>query len=641
MKKTFNNQLKEKYKDLYNAVRPIPYLKDRQYCVNTIFVDGGIELRHDQVGVKSKWEKLNSYTDIFDSRRIEFTRLILEGEPGYGKSTIALQLAYDWCNQTQSSHLKDIHILILLRLRQLGGVSSIFTAIKKFLLPYDSELQEVDIKHILTNTESVAIIMDGYDEYPDQDKTSEIMKVFQRNMFQTFQVILTTRVSCVPVKFSPQTKRIRLTGFDDKAQENYIRKALAVTDDENVKKIKFRLQDNPVLSGLCQVPLFFAMYTHMTVESQVILNFNSVTSFFQHMVDCFHEHLKNKMDDDNVVESELFKNEHQKLDRIAFEALSGRVRPWMKNDLQKRLGKKFYEAYIRIGILVEEETSQLVQNPTSLPIEKKTEVRFYHKLFCEWYAAHFLSRYASKSLSFRLGNIVKKRNPFDLHYLYRFACGLNPSASGKIIKHIKKLKGGDKFAILCLMEKTGSIQDVKETIRQLCAEGIIISNDDSLLLQMSSLQLLEIAANNNIPITVVRLQNSLDSVDLSTISIRLKSHLTLSSRIPMEGLQISLTTREICEEITTDISEDEIIAVFEFSTKCPSLKALWYLGCTLPQRFESSPTLTALKSGNIKVFWRRLEDEPTYVLNVQSGSWELTHEDECKKWQNIFKDENY
>lgn len=350
------------------------------------------------------------------------------------------------------------------------------------------------------------------------------------------------------------------------------------------------------------------------------MNFKSVTNFFQHMVACFHEHMKNKMDDPNVEESELFEKDHRKLDKLAFEALSGKdlQAVWKQEDLRRQLGRKFYEAYVRIGILVEEESLQFVKQ-----LQRKTEVRFYHKVFCEWYAAHFLSNYASKLLSIKLGDIVKKISPFRLQYLYQFACGLNPSVAGKIIKYVKKLDGGDKFAILCVMEQTESIENVKESICQICAKGVKINDDDSLLLQTFSVQLLEMAANNDIPIMLVRLQNSLESIDLSTAVIKTKSGLVLPTRVPFERLQICETTKEM--------SKHEATSILEFASKCTSLKALWYLGCRRPEFLDVGSTLSMLKSRNIQVYWRGTEDDPIYFLNLQSGCWETINDESQRR----------
>ncbi|PIK38196.1 hypothetical protein BSL78_24963, partial [Apostichopus japonicus] len=39
----FIKHLKAKYEIFYDSVQPIPYIKDRMYCVDKVFVEGGIE----------------------------------------------------------------------------------------------------------------------------------------------------------------------------------------------------------------------------------------------------------------------------------------------------------------------------------------------------------------------------------------------------------------------------------------------------------------------------------------------------------------------------------------------------------------------------------------------------------------------
>ncbi|KAJ8051194.1 NLR family CARD domain-containing protein 4 [Holothuria leucospilota] len=505
LKKVFLKQIKEKYKDWYDAVQPIPYIKDRLYCVDKVFVEGGIEYLDsvEGIGGRGVWKSLETYENVFNTSYVSSTRRILEGEPGYGKSTVTLQFAYDWCNPKLTSALKDVEILILLRLRHLGGVPSIYKAIKRFILPRDTTISETDIEQILRNSKSVVVILDGFDEYPDQDSTTitDVMTIIARQMFTDFEVVTTTRSSFLPKKYPPLTKRIRLTGFDDKARRYYIRKAVVGDNDESVRKIEGYLEDNPILSDLCQVPLLFVIFAHMTYESEHFRKLNSVTSFFRYMISCFYSHMRNKMDDENVCKYELLENDHRTLDKLAFEAFSGQSQRivWNKHKMCQLVGQEFYDQYIRIGILVEEESVDIIDDPgtpITEHVQYKKEVRFYHKLFCEWYAAHYLTDYLQRNPSLDLGEFLRHLDPFDVQYLYRFACGIGSDSAEKIIDYLKNIEGGDKFAILCLLEQTGKIDNIKETIRQLCYEGVIISGSDTLLLQRASMQLLEIAARN-------------------------------------------------------------------------------------------------------------------------------------------------
>ncbi|KAJ8050772.1 NLR family CARD domain-containing protein 4 [Holothuria leucospilota] len=623
IKEQFLKQVNERYKDLYNAVQPIPYIKDRFYCVDKVFVEGGIEFLDSVTsgGGLGEWKRLETYQDIFHDPQGKSTRRILEGEPGYGKSTVTLQFAYDWCNNIQGSALKDVELLILLRLRHLGGVSSIYRAIKQFILPKDTRLTEADIENILRNSTSVVVILDGFDEYPDQESipSTDVINIIAKKMFQEYEVVTTTRSSFLPKKYPPLTKRVRLTGFDDHSRRSYIRKAVVGEDEERVREVEQYLEENPILRDLCQVPLLFVIFAHMAHENANFRNLNSATSFFRYMISCFHSHMRNKMEDDNVPKCKLFETDHGELDRVAFEAFSGNAQKivWEKEVLCEQIGEEFYDQYVRIGILVEEEVIDIIDDPGTLiteHVQYKTEVRFYHKLFCEWYAAHYLADYLQHNPNVDLRAFLQHLDPFDVQYMYRFSCGLNSDSAVKIVSHLKNIEGGDKFAILCILEQTGKADYIKETIRQLCDVGIVISGYDSLLLQRSSMQLLEIAARNDIPIKYVSLSNCLQSVDLFTPAIRTTSGLALTSKIPVKGLAVHLYNR--------DMTEDEAIDIIQFASMCPSLLQLWYKRCVAPQSFSLGPVLSTLKSRNVKVLWQWANDTSRYILNLQSGRWE-------------------
>ncbi|KAJ8018988.1 hypothetical protein HOLleu_42690 [Holothuria leucospilota] len=221
------------------------------------------------------------------------------------------------------------------------------------------------------------------------------------------------------------------------------------------------------------------------------------------MISCFHSHMKNKIEDENVEKYDLFETEHTELDKLAFEGLSRKDQQivWSKHYMCERLGQDFYNQYVRTGILVEEEVLDISDDPNLIiceHIKYKTEVKFYHKLFCEWYAANHLSEYASRNDITFDHHYLKYLDPFDLQYVYRFSCGLNRKAADKIIGYLKTREDATKFAILCILEKSGKVEDVLEDVEDLCSKTVKINNDDTLLLQRSTIQLLEIATTNKV-----------------------------------------------------------------------------------------------------------------------------------------------
>ncbi|PIK52554.1 hypothetical protein BSL78_10544 [Apostichopus japonicus] len=570
----FIDQLKRKYEILYDAVQPIPYIKDRMYCVDKVFVEGGMEYLDKTTVAKQgkEWKQMKSYHELMDGTRISSTRNILEGEPGYGKSTLTLQLVYDWCKSVSHSPLRQVKILILLRLRQLGGVNSIFEAVRRFILPGDSKFTDDDVKSIIEKCSSVMLVLDGYDEYPDQDNTdADIYKIIKNDIFREIKVILTTRSSYLPNYRSPQTDRARLTGFDDLARDKYIRKAVTGDDTEAVDEIKRKLQENPVLGDLCEVPLFFVMFAHITYENKELQTFNSVTGFFRYMISCFHSHMSNKMKDENVTTSQLFEANHSKLDEIAFKALCGKDQMiiWKKQKICKALGEAFYNQYVRIGILVEEEVLDMFSMPDAMGnIRSTVEVRFYHKLFCEWYAAHHLAKKITKLISITSA-MLANLDPFDLQYVYRFACGLNKAAARNIIKHLQKTNEGQKFAMLCILEQEGDNDELLESVTELVSNSITINVNDSKLLQRSVTQILEFASKKEIPITSVCLNRSFKECEGDVIILH--SGLRLTQLLTLEKIHIE--TEQVNEEARI-LTEEDVTKIFRYGLRSEHLKDL-------------------------------------------------------------------
>ncbi|KAJ8050510.1 NACHT, LRR and PYD domains-containing protein 14 [Holothuria leucospilota] len=506
-KQQFLKDILETYAEMYNGVQPIPYIRERLLCVNKVFIDGGIEYLKKAEGSNvgcGTWIKIGSYNSIFtDSRLSHAMVFLLYGEPGYGKSTLALQYVYDWCNRCLGSPLKDVELLIFLRLRYLKGGMDIFKAIQQFLLPRDTKLSVRDIEDIILSCRSVVLVFDGFDEYsrPDDSSKDDVTQIIARQMFRHFKVILTTRPSSTPPELSYATQQVRLTGFDDQAKERYILKAVVDGNAEAVARIMQRLQQNPILSDMCQVPLFFVMLAHMTYEKETSLVLDSVTSFFRYVMACFYEHIQIRAGRVGTTTKGASARKHHKLDKVAFESLQGKDQHlvWSRDRLVELIDEPLYNELVEIGILVEENVMRIFDKPgTSAAdlFQRRKNVSFYHKLFCEWYAAHYVAERVNGLETSSLQKFFANMDPFDLQYVYRIACGLNPVAADRIIQYLHSIEGGDKFAILCILEQTGQVDKIKGTIRQMCFEGVIISGYDSLLLQRSSMQLLEIAARN-------------------------------------------------------------------------------------------------------------------------------------------------
>lgn len=499
--KTFLDELRISYENMYNSIRPLPFMRDDAYGVEQLYVEGGLELKTSSITERGEWTTLKNYNELFNNPRIKSRLLVVEGDPGHGKSTLVLKLAYDWCTMKQDSPLKDIDILLFFRLRDWPNKTSIFEAIRALLLPMDSTFTKEDIMNIIFHTKSILLILDGYDEFPCRDVDTDIRHILQRSLFQKCQVILTTRTNCLPANITPNKDLLRMTGFNEIARVSYLHRVVeGISGVEPVEEVLERLQLNSILGDLCQVPLFFVMYVHLALRDKANINVDSVTDFFRYVIACFHRHQASKFSQNNTSQLIVPDFDHAALDEIAFKSLTktDSQKHWTKEELCTDLSDEFYNHYVQVGILVEQEASQFLNQRTLLDYDaihaKTIRVTFFHKLFCEWYAAHYLSRFASNASKTELTNTLKTIDPFELQYVYRFTCGLNKEIATDIIHYLKSTPDGDNFAILCVMEQSGNIESIAKNITEVCSDNFLVSKDNSRLVQRSTLQLIAIAS---------------------------------------------------------------------------------------------------------------------------------------------------
>ncbi|XP_071851997.1 uncharacterized protein [Apostichopus japonicus] len=623
-KNKFTKYSRIAYQKQYGTAKPFPSMNEGS--VDNIFVEGGIYYvaqKGDSKQTPDVLESLESYNEILSSPKTKSKRKIIEGEPGYGKSTIGLQYLHDWCTKNPTSPLKDVKILIYLQLRQLAGVKSIYTAIKNFIVPKDENMDEACIQEILrVYKESVVMIFDSYDEYPDKNETgTDISSIIEMEMFQDSIVMILTRTLNIPPNLHPETKSIRLTGFGVAERRNYV---LKVVDRNNVQLadwIEEQLQRNPVLKDLCQVPLLFTMVAHTVHKSQNIEVFNSLTRFFKYLIACFHNHMKSKKGATSEVPA--FETKLPKLYRIVFEGLTQRKQQlsWKTTYLVSELGQEFYDYYIDLGMLAQEEVFDMLQCIHLI------EARMSHKIICEFYASHHLVRIlsegaASAASSINVKETLNSINPLDLQYIYRFACGLNKSAADIIIKHLSETKEGRQFAILCTLEQEEKSDQFLQSVKDLVSSYIAIKPHDSKLLQRSTIQVLEVASANQIPITSVCLNKSFKECEKDVIVLH--SGLRLNQLLTVEKIHIE--TEQVNKEPRI-LTEEDVTMIFRYGLRSEHLKDLSFDNCLLPPSFAPESIPAEMKSREIKVSWGNYG----YSLNLQSGAWKVDDVDTVKR----------
>lgn len=450
LKDQFLRELKTTYAALFKDLHSMEYVRD--HVVSTCYVESGIERLSYFGDIESVgWEPVTSYHDIFDTSSGE-NQTFLEGDTGYGKTTLALKAANDWSTKNQNSPLKDVEILIMLQMGLLCKKLSFFEAIRLFLLPGTTSLSTCDIENILTSCSSLVIILDGFHEMcldEELDAHSDFLRVISKQMLPESYVVTSLTPSCNLINENMLSSSVyRLTGLTDSGKATYLSKSVLGQNDTNFKvgRIIDSMNGNRILGELCRNPLFFTLVSHLIKNTGVgVERFSSLTKCFDFILS--HISTGNQVGELGLFhddETDLIRScERENLDTFAFKSLLNEDRKiWKKEAFYDLVGVELCDACLRCGVLVEWESPETVDSPTKSDTSKDdggkrtTKLRFYNGAFFEWFAAHCLARLLTdgKNAEKILNQVVKMKPS----YILRFASGISKTAADSIINYSRE-----------------------------------------------------------------------------------------------------------------------------------------------------------------------------------------------------------
>ena len=131
--------------------------------------------------------------DIFQSREeCENPRVVLlEGDPGMGKTVFCQKLTYDWATGKTDGFMAEVEVLLKLQGRDLDN-SDIKDAIIAEFLPDDSpdEVKEAVINYIRAGRTKTLIVLDGMDELREG---IDLSRLINGKIFPGCRVLMTSR----------------------------------------------------------------------------------------------------------------------------------------------------------------------------------------------------------------------------------------------------------------------------------------------------------------------------------------------------------------------------------------------------------------------------------------------------------------
>ena len=187
-------RIRQIYKTREERLLPVPWCEDFTFHLNEIFTRLKIMSKEKIRGALA--EEITNMTAIFKAHEgCQKPRTVLiEGDPGMGKTTYCQKLAYDWANRQEEldESFTEIQVLLLLRCHDIEG--NIREAIEEQILPedIDKESKENFFKFICENESKVLLVLDGLDEV-DPGKLPMYVKLVEGRKFSKCRIVLTSR----------------------------------------------------------------------------------------------------------------------------------------------------------------------------------------------------------------------------------------------------------------------------------------------------------------------------------------------------------------------------------------------------------------------------------------------------------------
>ncbi|XP_037091594.1 uncharacterized protein LOC119111861 isoform X2 [Pollicipes pollicipes] len=183
-------------------------------------------------------------------------RIVVEGHAGYGKTTLAAKVAYDWA--TGQDYLKQFSHAFLVLLREFRG--SLDEHIKSQHYPLELGDGDAFLQYLKTNQEKVLFIFDGYDELPKEGRET-IDQIMSGRAFVHSGAVMTSRP--MTMMFKKYCQVVGLVGFDDRKKSEFVRLVYKDRPQMRIDAFLRVLAGDRSVSELAQCPLMCLLLCEM------------------------------------------------------------------------------------------------------------------------------------------------------------------------------------------------------------------------------------------------------------------------------------------------------------------------------------------------------------------------------------------
>ena len=382
--------------------------------------------------------------------------VLIEGDPGMGKTTYCQKLAYDWATKKDEwdPSFPEIEVLLLLKCNEIQ--SNIWEAIDDQILPEEMEDQakECFFKFIRENQSKVLLVLDGLDEV-DPSNLKVFSSLIQGKELSGCYIVVTSRHEAGSKVRRYFDTLWEIEGFTMKDAESFILKYFKNINKEHLAwKLKERIWDVPFLfepqqdrdlSELTKNPLNTALLCVICEDFEGVFP-TSRTELYTEIVLCVLRRYEQKqgLASKNEDLMTVYKKELIDLGRMALESL-------LKGELY------FEEHKSDGGLIVLSKFGFLSLQAGGSKRKVVVRYAFLHKSFQEFFAGFYLAYKLTEGEIECKSVVTDQRYENDLYQVFLFMIGILVSTSEKTAESL----------VTCMARNIISLQSAKGVSKRL------------------------------------------------------------------------------------------------------------------------------------------------------------------------------